>query len=152
MADSILALTAAHATGRIRELLETLSCNRDVESRMDDILRLLAEEVRKANDNDEDLARIQEARESRTFDRKIEIANKVLPPYQRIDGIPSPFDIFHDLMSDGLHRRTELECLATFDRCRLAFELFFKRLKTHRDEANMYTEELKKLTAVRNTT
>lgn len=122
---------------------------RIIESRMDEILGLVAEAVQDSGGNAEGLARIETARRSTRFDDKVSVANDLLPKYLRPEGLPNPFDIFHDLTSEGLHRRTEEECIQIFDKCRLAFELFFKRLKVHKEEARTYVEELKKLTVKR---
>jgi hypothetical protein len=37
-------------------------------------------------------------------------------------GSPNPIGSLYDLISDGLHERTEEECIEIFDRCKAAFE------------------------------
>lgn len=79
------------------------------------------------------------------FSDKIDYAAELLPRTLRQGG-QNPIAMLHDLASEGLHAKSDEECVEIFDRCRLAFEHVVKRLKEDRDEDESYSEALKRLT------
>ena len=72
---------------------------------------------------------------------KLRIAAKVLSRHLNPQGT-NPLDALHDLASDGIHDRSEDECLAIFDRCKAAFEYVFRELDVQAEVAKAYLEAL----------
>jgi hypothetical protein len=117
---------------------------RVVENRMNLILDLLAETARDANFAPEELKKLEDIKGSKRFDDKVTYAAQILPPHLR-DGGQNPIDSLHDLSSEGIHARSEAECIEIFDRCKLVFEYVFRELKLRRDERQTYLEALRRL-------
>ena len=54
----------------------------------------------------------------------------------------NPIDKLHDLASDGIHNRSEDECLEIFDRCKASFEYVFRELDVQIEDAKAYIASL----------
>jgi hypothetical protein len=113
---------------------------RVVENRMNDLLDLLRQAAQDAEAR-EALKEIDEVKKSWRFDDKITYAAKVLPRHLKPQGT-NPLDALHDLTSEGIHHRSEDECLAIFDRCKAAFEYVFRELDVQIEDAKAYVEAL----------
>ena len=94
---------------------------RRIEDRMNDLLDLVIETA-KASEYEIDVSGIEEIKASKRFDNKAEFAGKILPPHLKPGG-HNPFDILHDLFSEGVHSMTEEDCIDQFDKTkeRLSF-------------------------------
>jgi hypothetical protein len=79
------------------------------------------------------------------LDDKIEYAAKLLPPHLRPEHRPNPIDVLHDLTSDGLHSKSEEECVEIFDRVRKVFEYVFGNLNVQIEEARTFVKNLEGL-------
>jgi hypothetical protein len=117
---------------------------RVVENRTNDMLDVLAEIASGCGFAGEELARIEGAKTSKRFDDKISYAAKLMPQHLRPGG-QNPIDKLHDLASDGLHSKSEDECIQIFDRCRHVFEYVFSELRLGLDERKKFLEGLKQL-------
>jgi hypothetical protein len=53
--------------------------------------------------------------------------------------------MLHDLTSDGLHSKSEEECVDIFDRVRKVFEYVFGNLQVQIEEARAFVKSLEKL-------
>jgi hypothetical protein len=114
---------------------------RVVENKMNDLLDLIQQAAR--DDSAEaELKKIEEVKKSWRFDDKIGYAAKVLPHHLKPEGT-NPLDALHDLASDGIHNRTEDECLEIFDRCKAAFEYVFRELDVQVEDAKAYLQSLR---------
>ena len=83
---------------------------RVIENRTNDILDVLSEIAASHEFAGEELAKIEDAKTSKRFDDKISYAAKLMPPHLRPGG-ENPIDKLHDLASDGLHSKSEEECI-----------------------------------------
>jgi hypothetical protein len=54
----------------------------------------------------------------------------------------NPLDALHDLAGDGIHNRSEDECLEILDRCKAAFEYVFRELDVQIEGAKAYLAAL----------
>lgn len=117
---------------------------RVVENRMNDLLDLIAESAKQSGFAEETLKRLEQVKASRVFDEKVTYATLILPPHLRPDG-QNPIDLLHDIASEGIHSKSDEECLDTFDRSRIVFENLFMKLKISAAEAKDFAEKLKKL-------
>jgi hypothetical protein len=113
---------------------------RVVENRMNDLLDLL-QEAAKQDENGAELKKIEQVNASWRFDDKISYAAKLLPKRLMPGGI-NPIDKLHDLASDGIHNRSEDECLEIFDRCKASFEYVFRELDVQIEDAKAYIASL----------
>jgi hypothetical protein len=119
---------------------------RVVENRINDILDVLAEAAREQAFAAEELKTIEKIKESHRFDDKIDYAAKILPPHLRPAGKPNPIDKLHELTSEGLHSKTEAECVDIFDKVRTVFEYVFGNLQVQAEEARNFVKSLGGLT------
>jgi hypothetical protein len=72
-------------------------------------------------------------------------AAKLLPPHLRPEAKPNPIDKLHDLTSDGLHSKSEEECIDIFDKARKVFEYVFGNLQVQIEEARAFVQSLGQL-------
>jgi hypothetical protein len=117
---------------------------RVIENRTNDILDVLADIASSHDFAGEELAKIEDAKTSKRFDDKISYAAKLMPPHLRPGG-KNPIDKLHDLASDGLHSKSEEECIQIFDRCRHVFAYVFSELRIGIDEKKKFLDGLKRL-------
>jgi hypothetical protein len=88
---------------------------RIVEAKTHQVLELLVEAMKKAQDKQEDIDRVMQLMTERnTFDRKMEQAAKVIPARFRPGGA-NPVNTIFEVVSDGLHARDDKECCALVD-------------------------------------
>lgn len=115
---------------------------RIVEDKMNALLDLIGLAIQQDGEVPEEFANLEMVKGSGTFDAKISYAASVLPKHLRPFG-KNPIDHLHDLASEGLHHKTEDECLEIFDKARIAFEFVFQRIQVDLDEAKEYIKALK---------
>lgn len=113
---------------------------RVVENKMNDLLDLIRQAAEETGANDE-LKRIEEVKKSWRFDDKITYASKILPKHLKPHGV-NPLDALHDLASEGIHHRSENECLDIFDKCKAAFEYVFRELEVQVEDAKAYLQAI----------
>ncbi len=119
---------------------------RVVENRMNDLLDHIAQAATEAGFAQEQLKDLAQAKKSIRFDDKVTYAASILPPHLKPGG-QNPIDLLHDLASEGLHARTEDDCLEIFDRSKIVFEYVFRQLKVHQEDKKTFAESLKSLAA-----
>lgn len=123
---------------------------RVVENRMNALLDLVVEAARNNGVSEDSLAEFQAVRGSSRFEDKVEFARRTLPKRLRPGG-HNPFDVLHDFTSEGLHRKTEEECLEIFDGVKLTFEYLFAHLNFESEDAKRYAQELSGLAGRKHT-
>jgi len=119
---------------------------RVVENRINDILDVLAEAAREHDFAAEELKTIEATKVSHRFDDKITYAAKLLPSHLRPKGQPNPIDKLHELTSEGLHSKSETECLEIFDSVKNVFEYVFGKLTVQIDDAREFLKSLQDMT------
>ncbi len=123
---------------------------RVVENRMNDMLDILREAAVAHNDVTPELqAAFDAIKAEKRFAVKIEFAGKLLPSSLRPAGKPNPMAVLHDLASDGIHARSDEECVQIFDRCRKTFEYVFGRLRIETEHAKSFVSEMAALAETR---
>jgi hypothetical protein len=115
---------------------------RVVENRMNDMLEILHEAALAHNLPAEALMQYKEMREEKRFATKVNYAGTLLPLSLRPAGKPNPMAILHELASDGLHARSDEECVDIFDTCRRTFEYVFGKLRIETEEAKTFVKEM----------
>jgi hypothetical protein len=119
---------------------------RVVENRMNEMLEILHEAAVTHNAAPEDLSRYREMRKEKRFSVKVDYAGELLPASLRPPGKPNPMSILHELASDGLHTKSDEECVDIFDACRRTFEYVFGKLRIETENAKNFVQDMASLT------
>jgi hypothetical protein len=115
---------------------------RVIENRMNDMLEILHESAITHNAPAALLARHEAIKKERRFSEKIDYAGELLPLSLRPPGKPNPMAILHELASEGLHAKTDEECVDIFDTCRKTFEYVFGKLRVETEDARNFIREM----------
>ncbi len=115
---------------------------RVVENQMNDMLEVLHETARIHNAPAGVLAKHEEMMKEKRFSEKIDYAGDLLPASLRPEGKPNPMAILHELASDGLHTKTDEECVDIFDACRQTFEYVFGKMRIETEEAKKFVDRI----------
>lgn len=118
---------------------------RVVENRMNDMLEILHDAARAHNLPAQLLARHEEMKKEKRFAAKVDYAGDLLPKNIRPDGHPNPMAVLHELASEGLHAKSDAECVDIFDECRQTFEYVFGKMRIETDAANAFVKGMAKL-------
>lgn len=122
---------------------------RVVENKMNDMLVVLHEAAVAHNVSSHLLARHEEIKKEKRFSVKVEYAGDLLPQYLRPTGKPNPMAILHELASDGIHAKSDEECVEIFDKCRATFEYVFGKMRIEAEEAKNFIKAMADLTQER---
>jgi hypothetical protein len=117
---------------------------RVVENRTNDLLDLIAAAMKAEGVTGERLAEIEEVKKSKVYDKKLEVAQKLLPARLIKEG-ENPIRKVHALTSEAIHEKPEQECIEIFDGSRVAFEYVLSELEGERARAEEYAKALKAL-------
>jgi hypothetical protein len=117
---------------------------RVVENRTNDLLDLIAAALKAEGIIGERLTEIEETKKSRVYDKKLELAQKLLPK-RLIKGGENPIKKVHEVTSEAIHGKAEQECIDIFDSSRVAFEYVFSELEDDRARAEEYAKAIKAL-------
>jgi hypothetical protein len=117
---------------------------RIVENQINYLLDLIADAAKASDPDSPLLERLSEMKGEKRFSEKIDYAAEMLPKTIRRGG-HNPIATLHDLTSEGLHNKSDEECVDIFDRCKLAFEYVIERLKEDHDKDALYQEAMKAL-------
>ena len=115
---------------------------RVVENRMNMLLDSITEAAQEAGSPPDEFKDVESVKTSRQFDDKVSYAAKILPDHLKPGGI-NPIDALHDIASEGLHRKSDGDCIDIFDESRLVFEHLFKELKIHKETARSFVQKLR---------
>lgn len=115
---------------------------RVVENRMGDMLEILHEAAVAHNTPLELLKRHEEMKKEKRFAAKIDYAGDLLPANLRPPGKPNPMAILHELASEGLHTKSDEECVDIFDKCRTTFEYVFGKMRIETEDAKNFVKNM----------
>ena len=114
---------------------------RVLENKVNLILDLIAEALRNEHAETENLQHLEEVKNSRHVDKKIEFASKILPAHLKPGG-HDPLDKLYAVASAGLHGESDDECLTIFNDARFVFEYLFTNLTLSNEKAREYVKRL----------
>ena len=110
-----------------------------IDELLDDISGLLTgEDLAKYSAALEETKRIYVARE------KIALVKDLLPAMLRPNGM-NPLNTLHSLLSDGMHARSDEECLEDAESCRTVLLFLVGHIADHKDSRKIFTESMQKL-------
>jgi hypothetical protein len=115
---------------------------RIIENRMNDMLDILHEAALTHNAPAKTINRHKKMKAERRFKIKVDYAGDLLPANLRPVGKPNPMAVLHDLASDGLHAKSDEECVDIFDACRRTFEYVFGKLRVETEDAKNFVREM----------
>jgi hypothetical protein len=115
---------------------------RIIENRMTELLEILHESAIAHNAPAELLSRHEAMKREKRFSEKIDYAGELLPSSLRPSGKPNPMAILHELASEGLHSKSDEECVDIFDSCRRTFEYVFGKLRIETEDAKNFVKEM----------
>ena len=75
----------------------------------------------------------------------IAFARDHLPAGLTPKGAPNPVGILYTLISDGIHSKTDSECIEIFDDCKAAFEFVVKKLSEAKKDDEEYLQSVLKI-------
>ena len=122
---------------------------RVVENRMNDMLDVLHEAARAHNMPAELLAKHEGIKKDKRFSVKVDYAGDLLPANLRPSGHPNPIAVLHELTSEGLHSKSDEQCVDIFDECRQTFEYVFGKMRIEAEEAVAFVKGIAKLSEKR---
>jgi hypothetical protein len=122
---------------------------RVVENRLNDLLEVLHEAATVHGAPAKLLARHQAMMKEKRFTAKVDYAGNLLPKNLRPEGKPNPMAILHELASDGLHAKTDEECVDIFDACRETFEYVYGKMRIETEDAKKFVSGIATLTEKR---
>lgn len=111
-----------------------------VEDQIVSILRLMKEQTQ----DEERLAQIEEALQSKDFTRKTQVAKDFAPDSLRV-GDMNVLKIIHDEYSKGMHGYSDEQCLETARKLRTALEFALVELKAHEKKRKAFIEAMKEV-------
>ncbi len=135
------ALTLRNSTMGIGALVYL---RRVIENRINDILRLISTTPDDIEDQDAEQKALS-LQKLRRFTEKLDFAREHLPESLTPTGMSNPIGPLYDLVSDGLHSKSDEECIEVFDRCRIAFEYVVKKLSESRRADDEYLRAIRGL-------
>jgi len=119
---------------------------RIVEDKTDELIDIVGQLARGRGLPETDIQAILAAKKQQTYSDKLKVASEVIPATLRPGG-SNPFGTLYGLLSDGLHDRTEEECLAISDEIREVFEYVFENLRTQIEDEKRFIDKMSKLTS-----
>ncbi len=99
----------------------------------------LVEEAARLEQNDDVIAAVARARESRRADEKLKLAADALPASLRIGGV-NPLARLFDRYSAALHTASDSECLETAKELKRAFDFVFVTMRRHLRDAQEFAK------------
>jgi hypothetical protein len=114
---------------------------RVLENKVNSILDLIAESLRNEQTETENLKHLEEVKNSRSVDKKIQFASRILPAHLKPGG-HNPLDKLYAVASAGLHGESDDECVTIFNDARFVFEYLFTNLSVSNEEAREYVKRL----------
>jgi hypothetical protein len=118
---------------------------RIIENHIHDILDLIADANNRSAIHGFKTEMYETVRKGYSFAAKLEFARDFLPANLTPAGSPNPIGTLYELISDGLHARSEEECVDIFDGCKAAFEYVVKKLTDAKRDDEDYIESVRKL-------
>lgn len=119
---------------------------RIVEDKTDELIDIVGQLAHGRGLSETDIQAILAAKNQQTYSDKLKVASEVIPATLRPGG-SNPFGTLYGLLSDGLHDRTEEECLAISDEIREVFEYIFENLRTQIEDEKRFIDKMTKLTS-----
>ena len=117
---------------------------RFLENQVNPLLDLLIQVILEEGGTEEDVAQVRKVREGKAFDAKLEIAYQVAPASLQVSG-SNPLKIVHDILSVGVHRLSEEECVQAASEASTALTYVVRELSRRREARREFVRGVKGL-------
>ncbi len=117
---------------------------RIVEEIIDTLLDSITELIETTESKEKYTEALRGAKNKKNAEDKIQIVKDLLPPSLRPDKI-NPLNIIYSALSEGLHAKTDEECLELADSIRKSLVFLVNQLLTQKESKKEFTESMKKL-------
>ncbi len=87
---------------------------------------------------------LSKVKTTRVTEEKIELVQDLLPASLQPSGI-NPLKSLHSALSDGIHNKTDEECLELADAIKTILIYLLEEVRNRNDKAKMFTDKMKKL-------
>jgi hypothetical protein len=118
---------------------------RVVENKTNELIEVVAAQAESYGVESAILVKIRAAKNDKIpYDERLRIASEAIPTHMKPDGA-NPLAAIYGLLSDGMHAKSDQECLMIADEIRDVFEYVFARLRAEIEDRNSMVEKVKKL-------
>jgi hypothetical protein len=122
---------------------------RVVENKTNELIEVVAAQAESYSTDPAVVAKIRAAKDDKiSYDERLRIASEAIPTHMKPDGA-NPLAAIFGLLSEGLHAKSDQECLLIADEIKDLFEYVFARLRAEIEDRNSMVEKLKKLVGKR---
>jgi hypothetical protein len=110
-----------------------------IDELLDSITNLIDEQ-----DKEEYEKALEKVKKTRVTEEKIELVQDLLPSSLKPDGY-NPLKALHAALSDGIHNKTDEECLELADTIRTVLVYLLEEIRNHKERSKRFSERMKKL-------
>jgi len=96
------------------------------------------------NEKEQYLAALEKVKKTRVTEEKIELVQGLLPVSLQPNNI-NPLKALHSALSEGLHNKTDEECLELADTIKTILIYLLEEIRSRNDKAKEFTDKMKKL-------
>lgn len=122
------------AFGYYRRIVEEI-----IDQLLEDITELISGE-----DQERYLVALEKTKETIVAQEKIELVKELLPPILRPDGI-NPLQVLHSALSEGLHAKSDEECLEYSDQCRSIIVYLVNQISLSKQSSKIFSDSMRKI-------
>jgi hypothetical protein len=115
-----------------------------------DKLLAIVEEILSPEDRTAFESALKKVRSSHVAEEKIKLVKDMIPGSLRPDGI-NPLGVLYEALSEGLHDRTDEECLIYASQVRSAMVLFIEKVENEKLITRQFTDAMRNLLERKNT-
>lgn len=116
---------------------------RITENVIDELLNSIAD-LLDEEDKEQYKAALEKVKKTRVTEEKIELVQDLLPSSLQPDGY-NPLKALHSALSDGIHNRTDEECLDLAETIKAILTYLLEEIRSRSDKAKNFSEKMKKL-------
>ena len=118
---------------------------RVVENEINPLLNLLIKKKKDEGDSNENIEEYQKIKDGKSFTDKTKLAYEITPESLIIDGV-NPFKELHDLLSQGIHSKTEDECIKIALKTKEIIEFIVVELNRAKNNREKFKQNIKDIT------
>ncbi|HXJ11722.1 MAG TPA: hypothetical protein VNH19_05555 [Candidatus Limnocylindrales bacterium] len=122
---------------------------RVVENKTNELIEVVAAQAESYGTEAAVVAKIRAAKDNKiSYDERLRLASEAIPTYMKPDGA-NPLAAIYGLLSEGMHAKSDQDCLVIADEIKDVFEYVFARLRAEIEDRNSMVEKVKKLVGKR---
>jgi len=114
---------------------------RVVDEKTDELIDVVVELARTYDVDEKEIAEILAAKTQSRYEDKLNVAAQLIPAAIRPGGV-NPLGQLYRLTSEGLHAKTDDECIVIFDDLKADFEYVFRNLHSQAEERRQFAKRV----------